>query len=110
MLGHYLTKHPAIYDTIMDMIDEYREVVNEYNDSVGLQDIAARILRPDDQIIGKAAEVYEGSPGRTYLGDSGLLSLAGDVPPGIQGPDLLAGRQRSESVPPQNPLDLRQPA
>ena len=59
MLGHYLTKHPAIYDTIMDMIDEYRAVVNSYNKAVGLEDIAARILRPDDQIIGKAAEVYE---------------------------------------------------
>ncbi len=59
MLGYYLTKHPAIYDTIMDMIDEYRAVVNSYNDSVELVDIAARILRPDDQVIGKAAEVYE---------------------------------------------------
>ena len=59
MLGFYLTKHPAIYDTIMDMIDEYRAVVSTYNKSVGLEDIAARILRPDDQVIGKAAEVYE---------------------------------------------------
>ena len=58
MLGYYLTKHPAIYDTIMDMIDEYRAVVNSYNKSVGLEDIAARILRPDDQVIGAAAEVY----------------------------------------------------
>ena len=58
MLGNYLTKHPAIYDTIMDMIDEYRAVVNEYNLSVGIEDIAARILRPDDQVIGAAAEVY----------------------------------------------------
>jgi len=58
MLGYYLTRHPAIYDTIMDMIDEYRAVVNEYNLSVGLEDIAARMLRPDDQVIGAAAEVY----------------------------------------------------
>jgi len=58
MLGYYLTKHPAIYDTIMDMIDEYRAVVNSYNKSVGLDDIAARLVRPDDQVIGKPAEVY----------------------------------------------------
>ena len=58
MLGHFLTKHPAIYDTIMEIIDEYRAVVNEYNKSVGIQDIAARLMRPDDQVIGAAAETY----------------------------------------------------
>jgi hypothetical protein len=58
MLGYYLTKHPAIYDTIMDIIDEYRAVVNSYNKSVGIDDIAARLVRPDDQVIGAAAEVY----------------------------------------------------
>ena len=74
MLGHYLTKHPAIYDTIMDMIDEYRAVVNEYNLSVGIEDIAARLIRPDDQVIGKAAEVYEA----TYVdaGDQFIYLMA----------------------------------
>nr|BDI55209.1 MAG: hypothetical protein [uncultured archaeon] len=74
MLGYYLTRHPAIYDTIMDMIDEYRAVVNEYNKSVGLKDIAARMVRPDDQVIGAAPEVYSA----TYVdaGDRTLLNVA----------------------------------
>jgi len=73
MLGHFLTKHPAIYDTIMDIIDEYRAIVNEYNNSVGIEDIAARLLRPDDQIVGGTAETY----GDTYTAvtDEYLMSI-----------------------------------
>jgi len=74
MLGFYLTKHPAIYDTIMEIIDEYRAVVNEYNKSVGIEDIAARILRPDDQVIGSTLEVYADT--YTDSADEYILSIA----------------------------------
>ncbi len=58
MLGYFLTKDPVIYDTIIAIIDEHRAKVSEYNKSVPLKDIAARLLRPDDQVIGGTAETY----------------------------------------------------
>ena len=33
----------------MGYIDEHRAKVSDYNKSVGLDDIGARLLRPDDQ-------------------------------------------------------------
>lgn len=74
MLGYFLTKDPDIYDTIMSIIDEYRVVVADYNKAVPLQDVAARLLRPDDQVIGGTAETYSAT--YTNATDEYLLALA----------------------------------
>jgi len=58
MLGYFLTKDPVIYDTIVNIVDAHRAKVAEYNKSVPLKDIAARLLRPDDQVIAGTAETY----------------------------------------------------
>jgi hypothetical protein len=78
MLGYFLLEDPDIYDTILNIIDEYRAKVNQYNKSVGLDQIAARILRPDDQIIGATAETY--SDTYTDATDEYLLPASSDVP------------------------------
>jgi len=74
LLGYYLIKDPAIYDTIMDIIDEHRVIVADYNKSVGLEDIAARIIRPDDQVVGGTAETYADT--YTNGADEFLFSIA----------------------------------
>jgi hypothetical protein len=74
MLGFFLTKDPVIYDTIIGIIDQHRQMVAEYNKSVPLKDIAARLLRPDDQVIGQTAEVYAST--YTTGSDEYLLSAA----------------------------------
>lgn len=58
MLGYFLTKDPSIYDSIVQIIDQHRNKVAEYNTSVGLEDLGARLLRPDDQVIDATAETY----------------------------------------------------
>lgn len=58
MLGYFLTKDPDIYDTIVEIIDTHRSIVDDYNKQVKLEDIGARLLRPDDQVIKKTAETY----------------------------------------------------
>lgn len=58
MLGYYLTKHPDIYAELMGIIDEHIAKVDEYNKSVAGNELAARLLRPDDEVIGETAEVY----------------------------------------------------
>lgn len=74
MLGYFLLTDPDIYDTIMDIIDEYIQVVNSYNKSVGIEDIAARLIRPDDQIVGGTAETYADT--YTNGSDEYLFSIA----------------------------------
>ncbi len=74
MLGYFLTKDPNIYDTIMEIIDEYRGVVSSYNKSVSLENIAARLIRPDDQVVGGSAETY--SDTYTNGSDEYLLSVS----------------------------------
>lgn len=83
MLGYFLTKDPVIYDTIVNIIDSHRAKVAEYNKSVPLKDIAARLLRPNDQVIKGTAETYSA----TYTNgvDEFLLALAAEerVPIGM---------------------------
>lgn len=74
MLGYFLLKDPAIYDTIMNIIDDHRVIVANYNKSVDLVDIAARIIRPDDQIVGGTTETY--SDTYTDAADEFLFSVA----------------------------------
>lgn len=83
MLGHFLLKDPEIYDTLVDMIDTHRAKVAENNDSYGLGEIGARLLRPDDQVIGETAEVYEAE--YTDATDEYLLAAASGnrVPTGM---------------------------
>jgi hypothetical protein len=72
----------------MSIIDEYRVIVSGYNKSVPLEDIAARLIRPNDQVIGGTAETYsatytnatdeyllaQSAPNRVPIGQ-GVLSL-----------------------------------
>lgn len=74
MLGFFLLTDPDIYDTILNIIDQYRTVVNGYNKSVGLDEIAARLIRPDDQIVGGTAETYADT--YTDATDEYLFSVA----------------------------------
>ncbi len=83
MLGYFLTKDPIIYDTIVNIIDAHRSKVAEYNNSVPLKDIAARLLRPNDQVIGGTAETYSAT--YTNATDEYLLGLSAEqrVPIGM---------------------------
>jgi len=67
-------KDPSIYDTLMQIIDEHRGKVNQYNKSVQMPDIAARLMRPDDQVIGGTAETYAAE--YTNVTDEYLLAQA----------------------------------
>ncbi len=84
MLGYFLTKDPVIYDTLVAIIDEHRAKVSEYNKSVPMKDIAARLLRPDDQVLlTGTAETYSAT--YTNATDEYVIALAapGRVPIGM---------------------------